>query len=397
MTANIKWNQRGEDSEKDSYSKGSLDPSKLFPYNPPEWVVKRLTTIPKFRVKLIQPFTPIYKWNLPGVPTGFDVSIKRDDMTGITLSGNKARKLEFLLGDAIHKECNAVITVGDVQSNHCRTTAVAARQVGLEPHLLIRSSSENPEQIPSEGNMFIDMLVGSSLYLVPLKPFQNQQRMEKLAECLRKSRNLKCYTVKPGGSNAIGLYRLPDELWPLGWGLSPCCLPLVLPQTKPFSNYRPQNTQQLLANALKKIQQGYSLVHAFVIRNDKVHVINHVTEILEEIGLDLEVKAEELIDVVEGSIGLGYAKSTPEELEFITNVSMKTGVILDPTYTGKAAFGLVEHINTNPSAFKGKRILFVHTGGFFGCVNGKFKSVLGETAVNRIQGWMDMNVEPVVL
>ncbi|XP_033111310.1 bifunctional D-cysteine desulfhydrase/1-aminocyclopropane-1-carboxylate deaminase, mitochondrial-like [Anneissia japonica] len=390
MTANIKWNQRGEDSEKDSYSKGSLDPSKLFPYNPPEWVVKRLTTIPKFRVKLIQPFTPIYKWNLPGVPTGFDVSIKRDDMTGITLSGNKARKLEFLLGDAIHKKCNAVITVGDVQSNHCRTTAVAARQVGLEPHLLIRSSSENPEQIPSEGNMFIDMLVGSSLYLVPLKPFQNEQRMEKLAECLRKSRNLKCYTVKPGGSNAIGLYgyieawnelmqqgileRFDDLAVAVGSGGTATGLAVA--------NY-------LTGSHLK--------VHAFVIRNDKVHVINHVTEILEEIGLDLEVKAEELIDVVEGSIGLGYAKSTPEELEFITNVSMKTGVILDPTYTGKVAFGLVEHINTNPSAFKGKRILFVHTGGFFGCVNGKFKSVLGETAVNRIQGWMDMDVEPVVL
>ncbi|XP_071949708.1 uncharacterized protein [Antedon mediterranea] len=372
-----------------TYLQESSDPAKLYPYDPPSWL-KRLKNIPQFRLKLIQPFTPIYKWNLPGVPDGFEVSIKRDDMTGITLSGNKARKLEFLLGDAIHKKCDAVITIGDVQSNHCRTTAVAARQVGLEPHLLIRSPYENPDQIQSEGNVFIDMLVGASLYLIPLNSFHDDLRMKKLANFLHKSRNKKAYCVQAGGSNAIGLYGYIDawsELMQQG----------VIDRFDDIAvavGSAGTATGLAVANYLT----GSRLrIHAYVIRLDKAHVVEHVTETLKEIGLDGEVTVEELIDVVEFSVGLGYAKSTPEELEFITNVSMKTGVILDPTYTSKAALGLVKHLTSNPQAFKGNRILFVHTGGIFGCVNASLKSVLGEAAINRMQGWMSIDTEPVVL
>ncbi|XP_033127992.1 putative D-cysteine desulfhydrase 1, mitochondrial [Anneissia japonica] len=101
---------------------------KLLSYRPPDWA-SQLQMIPLVKVKLFQPFTPIHKWSLPNIPDDVDIYIKRDDMTGSVLSGNKVRKLEFLLGEALATGCQAVITCVGVQSNHCRTTAVAAKQL----------------------------------------------------------------------------------------------------------------------------------------------------------------------------------------------------------------------------------------------------------------------------
>ncbi|KXJ18127.1 putative D-cysteine desulfhydrase 1, mitochondrial [Exaiptasia diaphana] len=86
--------------------------------------------------------TPIRDWTLPGLPSGFSLSIKRDDMTGSTLSGNKVRKLEFLLADALVKGSDCVLTCGGIQSNHCRATAVAARELGLDCYLFLRHKEE---------------------------------------------------------------------------------------------------------------------------------------------------------------------------------------------------------------------------------------------------------------
>ena len=86
--------------------------------------------------------TPIHRWNLPGVPSGYEVWVKRDDMAGSVLGGNKIRKLEFFLADALERGCDSVITSGNLQSNQCRVTALAARQLGLQPHLLLRHKGE---------------------------------------------------------------------------------------------------------------------------------------------------------------------------------------------------------------------------------------------------------------
>ena len=113
--------------------------------------------------------TPIHPWRLPGLPQGFQVSVKRDDMTGSVLGGNKVcrvthvhavcsqalpiiiiisiysyevRKLEFLLADALEKGCDTIVTCGGIQSNHARATAVASRQLGMQPHLLLRWQGE---------------------------------------------------------------------------------------------------------------------------------------------------------------------------------------------------------------------------------------------------------------
>ncbi|KAJ7384339.1 hypothetical protein OS493_022452 [Desmophyllum pertusum] len=90
---------------------------------------------------LAQRNTPIHPWNIPNLPKEFSLFIKRDDLTGSTLSGNKIRKLEFLLADALDKKCDTILTCGGIQSNHCRSTAVAARQLGLNCYLFLRNPS----------------------------------------------------------------------------------------------------------------------------------------------------------------------------------------------------------------------------------------------------------------
>ena len=114
-------------------------------YEAPPWAPAELTP-PAQRLRLAHLPTPIHKWaGLPGVDSSTtEVWIKRDDCTGCELSGNKIRKLEFLLAEALAAGCDSVITVGGIQSNHCRATAAAARRVGLTPHIILRTGSPSP-------------------------------------------------------------------------------------------------------------------------------------------------------------------------------------------------------------------------------------------------------------
>ena len=105
--------------------------------------------------------TPLHDWDLPGIDrTQSQVWIKRDDISGCELSGNKVRKLEFLLAEALDEGCDCVITVGGIQSNHCRATAAAARRVGLTPHIILRTA--DPATDPGlVGNLMVDRMVGA--------------------------------------------------------------------------------------------------------------------------------------------------------------------------------------------------------------------------------------------
>ena len=118
-------------------------------YTPPTWASK--LKVPTHQLKLGHLPTPIHRWNIPNSTTSGEQSqnvqfyIKRDDYSGSEMSGNKVRKLEFLIADALQKKCNSVITVGGIQSNHCRATAVACARVGLKAHLVLRTSHSTTE------------------------------------------------------------------------------------------------------------------------------------------------------------------------------------------------------------------------------------------------------------
>jgi D-cysteine desulfhydrase len=130
------------------------------PYNPPLWVTDRISAevIPETRIRLFNGPTPIHNFNVPGLESSGLISyIKRDDLTSFDMSGNKVRKLEFLMAEALGAEVphDSVITIGGIQSNHARATAVACRQLGLIPYLILRTD-EKPEQVEFVGNLLFN-------------------------------------------------------------------------------------------------------------------------------------------------------------------------------------------------------------------------------------------------
>lgn len=358
-------------------------------FNAPAWC-HRLTHIPQHFVKLGNLNTPINEWSLPGVPSKFKVHIKRDDLTGSTLSGNKVRKLEFLFADAITRGCKHVITCGSIQSNFARTTAIAAAQLGLKCHLILRhpdieyttatkQTKDGPIQykdctanLPFDGNVLLDKMTGASVYLIPkaskyetdIKP-----RMEKLADHLKKETGEESYLVPVGGSNTTGLYgyltafqemmdqgvleQFDDIIFTCGSGGTAAGLAI--------GNY---------------LNQSKIRIHAITICDNKDYFVEHINDTLRQIGLGDETSADDIIDIIDGYKGLGYGLSTDDELEFIYSVCRDTGIVLDPCYSGKGALGMLKELANNPDRFQGNRILFLHTGGTYGLFDGKMDSFL---------------------
>lgn len=308
-------------------------------------------------------------------------------MTGSTLSGNKVRKLEFLLADALDKKCDTVLTCGGIQSNHCRSTAVAARQLGLNCYLFLR----NPHQITDigcKGNLLLNRMVGSHAIVVPPLQYKSglKQMMEKLAEKL-KEQGSSAYLIEVGGSSYMGMFgyltafeeminqnlleNFDDIVITVGSGGSAAGIAIA--------NY-------LTGSKLK--------CHAVNVCDNAAYFYDKINEDLRMGGLD--VQAEDIIDIIEGYKGKGYAISSQEELENILEISTTTGIMVDPVYNIKAIRGMLHEMKNNPGRFKGHRILYIHTGGVFGLYDGRMDPLVTSCAVgtNEVHYWEDLN-DPV--
>lgn len=180
----------------------------LCPYVPASWMEK-LKVIPSVKVKLAMTPTPIHKWNLPGVPQNIQVYIKRDDMTGSALTGNKIRKLEFIFGHLLQKGYKNVVTSGGVASNHCRATAVIGARLGIKSHLLLRSDSPDRKR----GNVFLSRMCDANIYFIP-KDGQKENivkpRREALVKEILEKTGESAYGLVGGGSNWLGLFGYLD-------------------------------------------------------------------------------------------------------------------------------------------------------------------------------------------
>lgn len=335
---------------------------KIKPYHAPHWA-QSIKLIPTSRIPLALRPTPIERWFLPGIdPSSFEISIKRDDLTGSTLSGNKVRKLEFLFADALQSGYDSVITCGGIQSNHCRTTAIAAAQLGLSCHLLLRSETLDITQIAITGNLALDRIVGAQIHLTPKAPYETglKPKMIGIIDALRRGHQQKCYLIPVGGSTALGAWgyieaynemldqgiadKFDDIVVTCGSGGTACGIAIA--------NY-------LCGSPLK--------IHAIGVCDDANYFYGHIDEMLVELGIT-DTKARDIIRVIDGYKGRGYALSSPTETEFISATAAVTGIILDPVYTGKAVLGLQTELLQRPQEFKGNRLLFIHTGGIFGAM-----------------------------
>ncbi len=313
------------------------------------------------RLKLAQIPTPIQKLErLSKYLGGPTIYIKRDDLTGIALSGNKIRKLEFIIADAVKKKCDTLITTGGVGSNHARATAVAARQTGLLPFLVLRG---DPGPTP-DGNFLFDALLNAEIKLITREQYLNRDEiMSEVAEDLRKQ-DRKPYIIPEGGSNALGAWGYFTAAKEIGDQIKQGNLPEFDAIIVPVGS---GGTQAGLLLGLSYYEIDIP-VFGINVCDDASYFMEKIREIL--ISFDKQYKfpkplPKKNIQIIDGYVGEGYALSREDELEIIKLIARLEGIILDPVYTGKTMYGLVDQIKKGRFS-KEKNVLFIHTGGIFG-------------------------------
>lgn len=313
------------------------------------------------RLQLAQTPTPLQELSRVsselGGPT---IWIKRDDLTGSLLSGNKVRKLEFTLAQAQSEGADTLITCGGLQSNHCRATALLGAQLGLDVHLVLRG--EFPAL--SDGNLLIDQLAGATISTY--KPSEYTKRLSELLRTLAEEytqQGKKPFVIPTGASDDIGV-----------WGYVRACEELQ----RDFALHGIDPTHIVAATGSGGTQAGLTAgAHLFnlgaevlgmAVCDDEAYFQRKVMQDLEgwKARYKLEIDLQQLnISVNDHYIGPGYAKAEKPVFECIKWLASTEGVVLDPVYTGKAFYGLVSDIRAGKYD-NSTDVVFVHTGGIFG-------------------------------
>ena len=317
------------------------------------------------RLHLASTPTPLQKMERLSRQAGVEIFFKRDDFTGSELSGNKIRKLEFLLADALAKGADTVITCGGAQSNHCRATALAAVRAGLSSLLLLRTNDPaNPPAL--SGNILLDRLAGSEmLWVTPEQYRARNEIFEREARRLR-SEGRKPFIIPEGGSTALGAWGYVTAMEELAEDLRHLDGGQVKPTTVVCAAGSGGTTAGL---ALGARLSGHPIrVAAVNVCDDRdyfVAIIDAICRQFNQAWLPGTSSDIPDYDIVDGDVGRGHALLRPEELAATRDLGRLEGVVLDPVYTGKAYFGMMAELAKHPGIF-GERIVFVHTGGLVG-------------------------------
>ncbi len=285
--------------------------------------------------------------------------IKRDDDTGGLLTGNKIRKLQYVVKKALDEGADTLITCGGLQSNHCRATAVLGRRLGLDVILVLRGE---PPARP-EGNFLLDRVVGAEIrYVTPEEYERNEEIMRGIADGLDR-RGRRAFTISEGASMSTGV-----------WGYIEACAEIAAAESTVGTKFGAIVAAVGSGGTAAGLELGAKLfglgakVWGINVCDDEAHFRARIhriaAEAIEEYGLDVELRAEE-IGLIDGYVGSGYARTRPEELRFLVEFGRREGIVLDPVYTGKALYGLSKEWSGDRFA-DAKDVLFIHTGGVFG-------------------------------
>ena len=314
-----------------------------------------IQTLPRFR--LAQLPTPIEKLErLSRELGGPELLIKRDDQTGLALGGNKTRKLEFLVGEALGQGADTLITAGAAQSNHCRQTAAAAAKAGLKCELIL--AGQKPDA--TNGNLLLDELLGARCHWTERSRFP--EKMRELPEQLR-AQGREPYVIEIGGSNGVGA---------TGYVLAMMELMEQLHATRQrvdhivFASSSGGTQAGMILGA--RLAEFKGQLHGVSIDTDELEretyegeLVQIANECAQYIGSDVRL-ARQAVKVIYGYIGAGYGVVSNLEREAIRLMAQFEGIILDPVYTGRAFGALLDLIRKG--VFKrGQTVLFWHTGG----------------------------------
>ncbi len=309
------------------------------------------------RIKLGHFPTPIeHLKNITKYLDGPNIFIKRDDCTGLATGGNKTRKLEFLIPDAIKNKAELIVTVGAVQSNHARQTAAACALMGLKCLIILEQRLKNPpESYMKSGNVFLDKLFGAEVKVCP----KNQgvtEYSEKLIKDI-KSKGTNVYFIPGGGSNPVGALGYVE------------CLNEIIQENKKYNFSQivhatgSAGTQAGLLAGRKYFNcdipvTGICVRHKKDIQVDKVYT--EAKNTCEKLHCNILNKSD--VIVYDDYIGPGYGEPTEEMKEATKLLARKEAILLDPVYSGKAFAGLIGLIK-NKKFTRDDNVLFIHTGG----------------------------------
>jgi len=285
--------------------------------------------------------------------------IKRDDLFPSLYGGNKARKSQYIFYDAQKKGCNAIVTAGDLNSNHNRATALMASKLGMRIKIIVHN--EHPENEYLSQNMYLCRMVGAEIIYCSKKD---------VAETMDKAMNdfvsngLKPYYIWGGGHSIQGSYAYYEALKNL------------TKQIKFSPNYiffaSGTGTTHAGIHVGAKYYYPEAKVIGISIARKKERGINEIINSANDLEtfLNFSKSSKDEIIFKDEYINNGYESSSKIEEKLIKEMALKEGLILDPTYSGKAFFGMCDMIKQNKN-MENKNILFWHTGGIYNLLSNK--------------------------
>lgn len=305
------------------------------------------------RVKIVLTPTPLEPApNLTKALGGPRIFVKRDDLTGVALGGNKLRNLEFRLARTMAEKPDVVLAGLDLQSNSARQTVGACNKLGLETILVLEGVRPNEVQ----GNLLMDYLLGATVHFAASRQEQRATLDALAEECRRKGKRPHILNDNPMFDVASAIAYLETTMEILDQ--------LQATDTRPTVLYMSSSGKGQAGLELARKLFGGFAVHGvtatreFDVPTRTATIANETARIL---GLDVTVDPDEVVSF-DGFVGDGYGKPSPEGIEAVRLFARTEGMVLDPIYTGKAAAGMIAHIREGRCS-KNDVVVFVHTGG----------------------------------
>ncbi len=290
---------------------------------------------------------------------GHRLWIKRDDLTGCLLTGNKVRKLEFIAAHALDNEFDTLLTCGAVQSNHCRATALVGAQLGLAVHLVLAGQSEDRPK----GNLLLNQLSGAKISYYEKSEYKKNldSILLEWEEYYTKNES-RALVIPTGGSDGLGI-----------WGYIRAAQEL----SEDFKRENIEKAHVVCATGSGGTQAGLLIGSELFDCSSTVWGVNvsddadyFVRKIISDVD-DLKSRSSSFNHIhpepriIDGYVGGGYGKANSIIYQLISELASLEGIILDPVYTGKAFHGMITEIAKG--RFSGSTdIIFIHTGGIFG-------------------------------
>jgi D-cysteine desulfhydrase family pyridoxal phosphate-dependent enzyme len=327
-----------------------------------EQLGEKLDSFPRIQLGVYP--TPLEHLPRLSLALGRGIYIKRDDGLGPGMGGNKTRKLEYLLADALRQKARKVVTFGGLQSNHARITAAAARQVGLEPHLFF--FERRPARL--EGNLLVNRMLGAGMHFVPLGSggpaaltLEQTIRLVRLVARLRVGPH---YFIPVGGHSllgCLGYVRAALEIDEQARSLDIENAWLVVAAGT-------GGTLAGLLAGLRLLDSPIRLLGIDVGRLWKAFpgsIARSAGELCTRLGQPQAITPDQ-VPLLEGTyVGQQYGAETPECMAALSRLARLEGILLDPIYTGKAFAGLLDLLAQGKLG-RHEPVIFLHTGGLPG-------------------------------